>query len=124
PSLFAHAIAYPAQVVLHIPEPATWSAQTSFDGGAYILTIFALKPSTTAPNSIKGMSIAIAKLRPTVDLSVRTHGLPIGIDTAKASIPRLYTVEPDILCCIDTVQHLALTTVMEERMQRMGNNRQ
>src|SRR5690242_7203742 len=67
-SLFAHPVMHPAQIVLHCPEPATRSAQTSLYSCTYILHIFPLKPGATASNSIECMSVAIAELRPAVDL--------------------------------------------------------
>src|SRR5271157_162557 len=69
------------------------------------------------------MRIAVANIGPAIYLPIGSHRQSIGINTTKASIPCLYTVEPDIIIHEDTIQHFTLAAMAEERIKRVRNYR-
>jgi len=48
-------------------------------------------------------AITVADLRPPVDFTIGAHGYAIGADTAKAGVPGLDTIKPDIIVGINAV---------------------
>ena len=49
------------------------------------------------------MRITIANLRPAIYLAVEAHCYAISTDTAKAGVPGLDTIKPDIIVGINAV---------------------
>src|SRR2546425_506128 len=69
------------------------------------------------------MRITVANFGPAIHLAIGSHRQSIGTNTTKASIPCLYTVEPDIIIHEDTIQHFTLATMAEDRIKRVRNYR-
>ena len=92
------------QVILHAPESATGGAQAGLNRRAHILRRFALEPRAAASDGCQRMGIAIAHLGPAVDLAVNVHGNAVGSDAAKAGVPGLDTVQPDIVVRVNAIK--------------------
>src|SRR5947209_5879741 len=70
------------------------------------------------------MGITVPHLCPAIDHAIDTHGNLIRSNATKTGIPGLNAVEPDIIIRVNAVQYLALATMAEDGIERMGDNRQ
>src|SRR5690242_15180740 len=69
------------------------------------------------------MCIAVANFGPAIHLAIGTHCQSIGTNATKASIPCLYTIEPDIIIHEDSIQHVTLAAMAEDRIKGVRNYR-
>src|SRR5579875_2678851 len=70
------------------------------------------------------MGIAIAKFGQAIYFAVRAHGDTVGVNAAKAGIPGLYAVKPDIFGGVYTIHHFSPAAMAEKAMQRVCDNGQ
>src|ERR1700736_3980850 len=122
--MFVDVVSGQPQVVVDAPEPATGRALTGFNGVAHVLGGASFEPGAAPANGTERMGIAVAEFRPAVDFAVGAHGDTIGVDATETGIPGFYTIEPDILVGIDTIQHFALAAMAKNAIHRVGYDSQ
>src|SRR5258708_22425924 len=102
-----------AQIVIHAPQPSSRRAPASFNRRPYIQCAGSFELCVARSDRIQRVSIAIANLRPDINLPDDAHRHAIGIDATKTRVPCLHTVKPDITASVNAIQHLTPASTLE-----------
>src|SRR5215469_15123144 len=105
-----------AQIVMHAPQPSSRHTTACFNRCPYIQCAGSFELCVARSDSVQCVGIAIANLRPTINLPVDAHCHAIAIDATKTRVPCLHPVKPDITASVDAIEYLTLAAKLEEWM--------